>query len=410
MVKVISSDKNKDAREGDIYHSNRPSSGNDIQSALDTAGVGKNAAAKGKGLVKKGVGEARQAAGRAAGIGNAIEQARDFKAMRSGSMKEKFAAGKRTAIRGLGEAGALATFGNQELAPVYQKALEILTSRKFLQYAGIALIAIGIVLFTIFDQQIFDNTDDQQQNNTPTTNDTCVPAQFTGDAFGKTSVCTITVTYNGSADDVSIIDTILPGTAFVSSGQKGTFDQPSNSITWDAAQLKLPLNPINITITVTVRVTTHQNNTTVYNAYSINPTNLQNGTSSVGGGNVPPNQSTCNGKYNLLSQYDNFGDPQCNFTVQQFGQEVKQMDPSNYLIWDCMASHESGYDPNAYNPGSTSGKGAYGLLQMNPSGQGNGQYDAGNVNWPLQISNAINYNQKEIGGSFAYWATYAGCH
>lgn len=145
----------------------------------------------------------------------------------------------------------------------------------------IALIIIFFLLFFL----IFTGagTFNPPQDNTPTTSDTCTPAQFTNqDAFGKTSVCTITVTYNGSAQDITITDTILPGTEFVSADHQGKFDKASNTITWDAQQLNLPLNPVNITVTVTVRITTHQNNTTVYNAYSINPVGLSSG--ATGGG------------------------------------------------------------------------------------------------------------------------------
>src|SRR6185503_2306794 len=127
---------------------------------------------------------------------------------------------------------------------------------------------------------------------TPTTSDSCNPASFTGDAFGKTSVCTITVTYSGNAQNITITDTILPGTAFVSANHSGTYDKTSNTVTWDAQKLGLPLNPVNITVTVTVRITTHQKNTAVYNAYAVNPTGLSNSSDNSGAaipGNLPAN-------------------------------------------------------------------------------------------------------------------------
>jgi Mannosyl-glycoprotein endo-beta-N-acetylglucosaminidase len=122
----------------------------------------------------------------------------------------------------------------------------------------------------------------QDQNTEPTTTDTCEPAQFTGDSFGKTSVCTITVTYTGSADDIIVTDTPLPGEAFVSAGQGGTYDSATNTVTWDAKKLKLQLNPVNFSVSVTFRITTHQINLSVHDAYAINPTGLTSG----GGGSV----------------------------------------------------------------------------------------------------------------------------
>src|SRR6266404_6562488 len=84
--------------------------------------------------------------------------------------------------------------------------------RKALLYGlPILLISLFLFFFMMFESSTFDPPP-ANNNTTPTTSETCNPAQFTGDAFGKTSVCTITVTYNGSADDITITDTILPGT------------------------------------------------------------------------------------------------------------------------------------------------------------------------------------------------------
>ena len=118
---------------------------------------------------------------------------------------------------------------------------------------------------------------------------------------------------------------------------------------------------------------------------------------------VPANSNNCNGKYSFTSPYNNFGDPLCDFDENKLMLQLQNLDPNNAQYWYQIAKCESGYNPNAYLAASASGKGAYGLFQMNPDGQGNGQYDAGNVVWGLQTSNAIKYNGL-IGGSFAYWA------
>ncbi len=69
-----------------------------------------------------------------------------------------------------------------------------------------------------------------------------------------------------------------------------------------------------------------------------------------------------------------------------------------------MIGIESSYDPNAYNPNSTSKQGAYGLLQMNPSGKGNGQYDAGDVDWQTQILNGVNFLRTNTQfNACSYW-------
>jgi len=127
------------------------------------------------------------------------------------------------------------------------------------------------------------------------------------------------------------------------------------------------------------------------------------------GQNVPANDDTCGGFYTgynaLTSPYKNFGDPLCDFgnDPDKLYGILLNLDPGKADTWFSIAQCESGFNPNAYLAASTSGRGAYGLFQMNPAGEGNGQYDVGNVVWGLQISNAINYN-KEIKGSFDYWA------
>jgi hypothetical protein len=113
----------------------------------------------------------------------------------------------------------------------------------------------------------------------------------------------------------------------------------------------------------------------------------------------------------ILPNHLNFGDPNCEVT-NVYGNPahrdlmynyIKNLDPQNATLWfDCIAYGESSWDANAYLAASTSGYGAYGLFQMNPSGHGVNQYDAGDVDWRQQVQNAINYNAS-VNGQFSVW-------
>jgi hypothetical protein len=121
----------------------------------------------------------------------------------------------------------------------------------------------------------------------------------------------------------------------------------------------------------------------------------------------------------------NFGDPQCTLSAQGRNALLQQLisetngstttgtDGTVYkdsdLWFNYIIPHESGYDPNAFYPGSTSGRGAYGLFQMNPKhyksngALANGYDDIGDVNWPLQTHYAVGRNTVIC--KFAYWST-----
>lgn len=127
-----------------------------------------------------------------------------------------------------------------------------------------------------------------------------------------------------------------------------------------------------------------------------------------GRGDEPPSQDTCGGTYILNNPYGNFGDPVCTFTKDQLYLLLKQLDPSNADYWfnQVVRCESPGYDPNAYNPRSKSGLGAFGLFQMNPGGNGLNQYDVGNVAWQKQIFNAVSYNNlvlEPLGIRWNYW-------
>lgn len=151
-----------------------------------------------------------------------------------------------------------------------------------------------------------------------------------------------------------------------------------------------------------------------------------NGGSNFNGQNVPASGNNCSGMYqqymSMEPSHKNYGDPNCElvkkdpngntiFDKDKILAQLKQIKANEANGWFfCVIPNESNYNANAYLKASTSGKGAYGLVQMNPTGQGNGQYDNGEVNWSLQLSNGINYNDKAIGHSFNYWPqSYKSC-
>lgn len=282
------------------------------------------------------------------------------------------------------------------------------------------LACLFLLLFMLFDNSSFDppQPPSDQGDATPTTSDNCVPMKVNN---GATSLCTIRVQYDGSAQDITITDTILPGTVFVSAGENGTWHQASNTVTWDAATLHLALSPVNITVTVLVRVESAKDNVTVYNAYTINPVGLSGGGGAALPGNLPPNSNTCSGVYasymSATPGHQNYGDPQCQLVKKdpngnaiinkdEILSELQSLKPTEAMAWFvCVVPNESGYNANAYLGASTSGNGAYGLVQMNPTGKGNGKYDDGEVVWQLQLSNGINYNDDVISHTFSYWPT-----
>src|SRR3989338_3486214 len=135
-----------------------------------------------------------------------------------------------------------------------------------------------------------------------------------------------------------------------------------------------------------------------------------NGTEPPG---IPPNSSNCDGRYALNNPLGNFGDPNCDFSVEGLSQLINSYDAGNLSKWLSIITLESGFNPNAYNGNSSAGQ-AFGLLQMGHAAypqygldyqiaDPGTEYDRGDVQWRLQTFNAINYNNQIINGSFCYW-------
>jgi len=165
------------------------------------------------------------------------------------------------------------------------------------RYKQTAYIIIGIILLFVVilsgdsassdlyqQQQAAQQQSNQNQDKEPTVTETCIPSTLK--TTGERTVCTITVTYQGSADDIQVIDTIgsLEGSSYVagSSSPPAAFDDSTGTLLWDAKQLNLPLNPINFK--VSFKLVSTKDNWTIYNQYTLNPTNLSSGGGSITGG------------------------------------------------------------------------------------------------------------------------------
>jgi len=174
--------------------------------------------------------------------------------------------------------------------------------------------------------------------------------------------------------------------------------------------------------TVTLTVRPKKENTYVINVSKAQVLGARgkNGTKTTGAGTAP-NAENCQGKYVLNNSIGkNFGDPNCNFTPDGLGNLLREQDSANAELWYQIARCESGHNPNAWRdpniePKTPDPAGAWGLFQMGsaingPGTFGNGQngvYDRGDVEWPLQVSNAVNYYKTILqprGSNIgAYW-------
>jgi len=142
-----------------------------------------------------------------------------------------------------------------------------------------------------------------------------------------------------------------------------------------------------------------------------------NPTSTTNFPKTPKSNTNCDGT--PAGKYGNFGNPNCDFSRDKLYQLLQQLDKgttktntgkirTNVDIWyNSLIPHESGYDPNAVALHSASGRGAYGLFQMNPNGYSS-TYDSGNVEWHWQVTNAINKeNSLSALCKWQYWGAVA---
>ncbi len=247
---------------------------------------------------------------------------------------------------------------------------------------------------------------------------------------GQNAEYTINATYQGAAEDITIIDKIPTGVKYISSAPAGTYDAAGRTVTWNAKQLKLQLaNPLNLSVKVTLLVEAND-------VALVNQATATVKASASGAMNIPPNNDDCHGVYkSWMDQLkrvgkSNYGDPACELVKQDpNGRWIIDKDkmlagfktimPANEAegAFFCIVPTESNYNSNAWNPKSTStargSSGAYGNFQMNEAKYSNtGQpEDVGDVAWRQQAFNAYTWKNKYRSGAWrGYWPQmYIGC-
>ncbi len=322
------------------------------------------------------------------------------------------------------KAAATAALG-PEAAPLVDVAFKVLENKEFqrtlkiiaLLYIAIWLLILGLVVVILVSFINYQNS--LNQNNNLLTITKTGPDHAN---LGDTLVYQITVTYPNAVQDIFVQDKLPSGTKFATASGTFTYDTQTNTVSWKLSDNGSITPPINHSFSLTL--TSTQDNLYVVNqavgtaipAPSAVPTPLP----SPGGTGSPNNN--CGGFYTPAklknNPYGNFGDPTCEIaTLEQKNQHAQvinmidsafaSQDPQNASKWPLIAQCESGYFVDAFNGNSTSGQGAYGLVQMNPLGKGNGQYDAGNVLWSSQITNATTYNktilEPQPNQNLCYW-------
>ncbi|HEX8932095.1 MAG TPA: hypothetical protein VF810_02995 [Patescibacteria group bacterium] len=404
----------------------------------------KNVANKGKQAVKKGVDKGKQAVGKAAQAG--AEAAAAAITSETGgwgkyAVKAAFAAGK--------IANTFLRRPEQTITRVQEMAKSAWSFGK-----KVLTVVLVIVLIVIFLLAPMNDVLNQAAQSTQTTGSGSSPLQVTKSgpttvAKGGNITYNINVSYAGSATNVIVNDPLPQGATYISSCygtpciKGGTVTK--GAVTWDAQKLGIPLNnPINLTFSLTIKA---PNNDT----HIINQSLAQVIGGSAGGGsggipntpgNVTANSDSCHGVYShwmsmvqqVLSRLKipgaNYGDPQCSLVSLKARGTIASINPGLILtalqtighlspneakaVWTCVIPNESGYDPNAYNPQSTSAQssgtpGAFGFFQMNALGFNWASYDVGDVDWTLQIANGVKMRDHE-GGWHGYWpSAYQSC-
>jgi hypothetical protein len=296
----------------------------------------------------------------------------------------------------------------------------------------IILVVIGLFLIYIFffshasALKMDDDNNTQQPTTTSTGSTSSTTVTIPGLTItlttskpeyenGEDIVYTVSYTYDTTVgktplEDIVLYDTIPSNASFVSTTGVQTPDSTTSVVNWS---LKDPTNQSAFTITL------HPTSDDVYVTNTVAARVI-----AASSGSVAASTNDCGyDGYNMfmfgrhpwpwppIPNNLNYGDPNCEVTDavnnpahrDLIYQQINSLDPQNTVLWFyCIAYGESTWNPNAYLGASTSGYGAYGLFQMNPTGHGVNSYDAGDVDWRNQIQNAINYNHQ-VGDQFSVW-------
>lgn len=262
---------------------------------------------------------------------------------------------------------------------------------------------------------------------------------------GSSITYSISASYNGTADDVVIRDSIPENTEYVStapsaktldeSGQETSDLTLIKNIEWSLKEIQNTSGKSTYTpqdLTLTIRPLTPDiyvlNQAEAEVIGGVGNPNITPGPSGI----IPPNEDNCNGYYtNLINKNPlkkNFGDPNCTMLANSKPEDkdrlfslFQQLDPTYADFWFfTIVPCESSYNPNNYanyyaelhdEYPNLDPDGVWGLLQMGSDLDGdgsgkNGPLDRGDVNWEKQVSNAIDYSRwitTQGGGQWAYW-------
>ena len=254
----------------------RPTASQGTQDARTVAKQAGTLSQGSAGMLRAGAGAARAGLKRVLGKKPQTEQQENkMRQKLQKARKELMARAKKVAdskIREVAYANAGETFGLSVVAYYGIK--------NWKKIATVAAILI-VIIFTLFDSSTFDMP---QTGADPLTVTKGGPPVAN---VGEPITYSVNASYQGSATDVSISDPLPAGTTYVSSTPNGTYDKGTNTITWDANKLNIPLgNPISFTVSVTIRAVKN-------NIYVINQA-----TTTVTGGSASGGSSTGCGSFN----------------------------------------------------------------------------------------------------------------
>lgn len=304
----------------------------------------------------------------------------------------------------------------------------------------VALVLLGIVLLVIIVLIIVNLVTNASSSTTATPPVPGLTIQVTANqtvTTPNTINATITVTCNATCKTQGTIILYEPtpfpnGISINPDPQKTTpkYSTTQYPISWQLSDFK-PTTGSDGTDTYIFLLSLNTNTQASKTKFglSFNGSVLGGGSSGTGTGTgAAPNSNECSGTYNFsdpnkpgynANPLKNFGDPTCswNGNNDQLSKIVNSF-TSNQDWQKCyfliLAPHESSDNPNAYLKSSTSGLGAYGFFQMNPSSAGRqSTYDVGSVEWDGKGSN---YTESQMyyafkhnaltGNDFSYWGSW----
>lgn len=320
---------------------------------------------------------------------------------------------------------------------------------------GTAILVVGIVVFLLIIIVLMATPGgalEQNQNGPKLSITKSGPTQAReGDILNYT----IAVGFPGTAQDIQIVDRLPAGTQYESASPSAKYDEAARTVTWNIKDIIPPVNGllqnVNTSLSLTLKATI--NNDFVVNqaeGMTIGEVRQQPNPDGGGGGPItegyiPPNDNDC-GKYaSVISKNrflpKNFGDPDCSYDKEKVNNLLREKDGPNADWWFLVIACESGYNPNAWldpdtNVGgyrSPDAGGAWGLFQNGSSadfpsrlygstrkesvrleeaielpgrpppavGHSKDPNDRGDLNWFIQIENAIKLLPARGKG---YWA------